>query len=222
MSLRQQRQEAKQASTQAAQLQNFAFTIGGYGMRDGIAGRDVYEVICAYPKSTKPFKSVIAESKLGEHISESKQPLFKESTTYTTRELGPAEVGVHQYLVVGYALRSQPQGIDLTKKIKSLQKQKPVGVTEPKEEDIFKWDDAQPPVFVVTEIVKTQPEGIQLYALLNPKNGLCTPHSIAQDQVFYRHEFRDGTTDKKSRGPAWNGNVAQHSVRPGIDGAPLS
>jgi hypothetical protein len=75
---------------------------------------------------------------------------------------------------------------------------------------------------VVTEVLGQQPDGLQLYALLQPRNGLCTPYSISRDFVFYRAEFRDNTTDIKNRHTNWNLRVVHHSVRPGLDSAPLS
>ena len=194
-------------------------------MEDGMIDRQLYEVICAYEKSTKQYKKAICLQKSINSAANDEngniQQVFKNDVAYSQRELGEDEPGVQKYLIVGYALRYKPEE-DLTKKKIGQLKQRPVGISPPKDEDFFKWDPESPPVLVVTEILKTPPEGIQLYALLYPNKGLCTPCSIPQSLVFYRHEFRDGTTDKRTRGPSWNQNVAQHSIRPGLNEKPAT
>jgi len=97
-----------------------------------------------------------------------------------------------------------------------LRKQKPVGTTSPDPAQIIAWDDQQPPIIVVTQILPKQPEGTQLWALLYPKDGLCKPVGIAQDIVFYAYEYRDATTDSSKRAPSWNRKVAIHAIRPSL------
>jgi hypothetical protein len=144
-------------------------------------------------------------------------PLFRTDAVYSARELREPEVGVSQYLVVGYAPREIKDY--MKKKRQGLEKQRPVGSAAPPAQDIIPWDPARPPMIVVTEILPQQPEGIQLWALIYPKNGLCTPIGISQDLVFYLHEFRDNTTDGHKRASNWNRNVALQSIKPGL-GAP--
>ena len=111
---------------------------------------------------------------------------------------------------------------DLQKVAPWQKKQKAVGTKAPSAEHIIKWDPKEPPVLVVTEVLNQQPDGIQLWALIKPKNGVCVPHQISQRVVFYRSQFRDNTTDIRNRGANWNTKVAFHSVKPGLIAAPLT
>jgi hypothetical protein len=47
-------------------------------------------------------------------------------------------------------------------------KQQPISTMTP--EEIIEWDDDEPPVFVVTEILKAQPKSTQLWAMLWQKD----------------------------------------------------
>lgn len=53
-----------------------------------------------------------------------------------------------------------------------------------------------------------------LFALLRPKSELCTLYHIGQKMTFYLPMYRDGTTNLKGRGPAWNRLVLKQTLRP--------
>ena len=74
---------------------------------------------------------------------------------------------------------------------------------------------------MATQVLPEQPEGIQLWALLFPKNGLRKAVGIAQYLVFYLPEFRDGTTDGHKKASSWNRKVALQSIKPELN-APLT
>ncbi|KAF8854059.1 hypothetical protein BDZ45DRAFT_657175 [Acephala macrosclerotiorum] len=67
---------------------------------------------------------------------------------------------------------------------------------------------------VVTQVQETEQPKVDLFVLLRPKRGLCTPHHIGQQNCFYLPKFRDGSTVLKERGPAWNALVAKQALRP--------
>lgn len=61
-------------------------------------------------------------------------PFSKNDAVYTQRELGELEVGVQQYLVVGYALRTLPE-VDITKKAPSQKISNPWAQDNPRMEN---------------------------------------------------------------------------------------
>lgn len=92
-------------------------------------------------------------------------------------------------------------------------KQKGVGGVLSEGIKVSEWEEEAPPILVVTSITKVEPLAVQLSALARPGYGLCTPCQIGQISVFYRHEFRDATTNIRDRGPAWNSLVKEYSAR---------
>jgi hypothetical protein len=125
------------------------------------------------------------------------------------------------YMVVGYTPRQPTADLKMMRAGQGKQGTL-VGVKEPVDGNIVKWGSREPTVLVVTEVRETKPDRIQLWAIIKPRNGLCVPHAIGQDLVFYRHEFRDSVSGHKKRCGRWNANVALHSVKPGVDAAPLT
>jgi hypothetical protein len=67
---------------------------------------------------------------------------------------------------------------------------------------------------VVTQIQETEQQKTDLFVLLRPKLGLCTPFHVGQKESFYLPVFRDETTDLKQRVPAWNQLVVKQALRP--------
>jgi len=199
------------------QIEHLAFTIRGHAMEDGMKDRkESIEYICAYSPKGQYEKAVKEAVKEGTPLEE----VFRTDLGYSNREKGDAEPGIKKYMVVGYAQRFPSD--DIQKVAPWQKKQKAVGNKAPSAEHIIKWDPKEPPVLVVTEVLNQRPDGIQLWALIKPKNGVCVPHQISQRVVFYRSQFRDNTTDIRNRGTNWNTKVAFHSVKPGLMGAPLT
>jgi hypothetical protein len=114
-------------------------------------------------------------------LSKAKEEVRRESLAFTTRELGGVEAGLQQYLVVGYALR-EPEPGTLTAS-KEGKKQRPVGIA--RLDSVIAWDESNV-LYVASKIVEGPKQGVQLWALLKPKHGVCTPYQIGQDVIFYR------------------------------------
>ena len=186
-------------------------------MKDGMKNRKGVEFICAY-KQGGPYNKALQKRN---EVEDGNEPFFRIDAAYTDRELAEPEIGVKLYLVVGYTPRVATADLK-TMRAGQGKQATPVGVKEPADGKVIEWSHAEPPVLVVTEVLKEKPDGIQLWALIKPKNGLRTPHSIGQDLVFYRHEFRDSVSDLKKRCTSWNAKVAFHSVKPGMNAAPLT
>jgi hypothetical protein len=199
---------ATDTSRSKPQLKGYAFTVSGHALVDGMVGRSENEVILAYPPQNLTLVKALDKMKeAGLKDSE----IYQNTNSYTEREILREETGTRRYGVVGYALRDRLQDEKIKLKDKNAPKQMPVG--DHLADNIYAWDGDNPPILVVAEIVEEEPNGTTLHALLRPDRGLCTPYVIKQDLVFYRHEFRDGTTDKKVRGPNWNRLVLVQTVR---------
>jgi len=80
------------------QLRDLAFNVYGHAMRDGMRRR-MNEFIIAYEKSATPYKEAIKS------IAKKGEAVFCVDNEYTERELGPVDVGLSQYVVVGYVPR---------------------------------------------------------------------------------------------------------------------
>jgi len=189
------------------QIADLAFNIRGHALEDGLRERRENEVINAYSPVAVIFTTAVKS------LSKADEEVWRESLAFTPRELGGIEEGLRPYLVVGYALREPPPGT-LTAS-KESKKQRPVGITRP--DSVISWAESNV-IYVVSEILEAPKEGVQLWALLKPNLGVCTPYQIGQDAVFYRWEFRDASTSIRARGVNWNRLVTNQAVRPGFGG----
>jgi hypothetical protein len=193
-------------------LETIAYTVKGWAIEDGANPRTRGEAVLAH--STKLTTSVTSiVNKLREQgLPDS--DIFRNAAT--AREKGELEVGLARFLVVGYALRVADKKFNM-----AIGKKVRIGSEKTHPKYTIKWNEKEIPLLVVTDIVEEKPDSMLLWALLAPKNGLCTAHQIAQDQVFYRSEFCNSNTSVIRRSTAWNKLVAAQSVRPGIN-KPLS
>jgi hypothetical protein len=203
---RDQQREALDASRSKPQLKGYAFTVSGHALVDGMVGRSENEVILAQNLTLVKALDKMKEAALKD------SEIYQNTNSYTEREILREETGTRRYGVVGYALRDRLQDEKIKLKDKNAPKQMPVG--DHLADNIYAWDSDNPPILVVAVVVEEEPNGTTLHALLRPDRGLCTPYVIKQDLVFYRHEFRDGTTGKKVRGLNWNRLVLAQTVRP--------
>jgi hypothetical protein len=204
---RRARAAAKNEPTAAKQIEGHAFNVFGWAMEipsELSAAVNGVIIINAYEPSTTPWeKAVVAMEKRGEAP-------WRESLNLTPRELDSVEeAGVGRYLLVGFTCPRLKD--EHFKKHSSQTKQKPVG-TYLAADGIIRCDGL--PVMIVTQTQDTEQSKIDLFALLRPRLGLCTPFHIGQKGCFYLPMFRDETTDLKLRGPAWNKLVAKQSLRP--------
>jgi hypothetical protein len=206
---RRTRANAKGGEEPARQLEDCAFNIFGWGIKiptdkDGVVMTT--RIINAYEASTTPYaKAIDAMEKKGE------SPL-RESLSFTHRELDAnEEPGIDQYMLVGFTLRGLED--DHFKMHASQKKQVPVG-THLAVDSIIEYKDL--PLLVVIKMQESEQTKVELKVLLRSKLGLCRPYHVGQKECFYLPIFRDQTTDKKQRGPAWNQLVAKQAWRPSI------
>jgi hypothetical protein len=76
------------------------------------------------------------------------------------------------------------------------------------------WKKDEPPILVVVDISSKEREKTQLWALLCPKDGLCTPYQINRNVVFFRWEFRTPATAYSSRAKSWMEVVRVRAYQP--------
>jgi hypothetical protein len=202
---RRQRHGGAGVSEPPTQIADLAFNIRGRALEDGLRERRENEVINAYSPVAVIFTTAVKS------LSKAEEEVWRESLAFTPRELGGIEAGLRSYLVVGYALREPPPST-LTAS-KESKEQRPVGVVCP--DSVIAWAESNV-IYVVSEILQAPNQGVQLWALLKPNHGVCTPYQIGQDAVFYRWEFRDASTSIKARGVNWNRLVTNQAVRPGF------
>ena len=133
-------------ATAVEQIQDFAFTIRGHALKDGMRDRDLYDEINGRHPTSIAYRDVIESD-------DGSQPLFREQRTdgiYFGEELLiDSENNLQRYMVVGYALRTISD--ELKKQYPSTRKQEPVGTIQSKE--WYNWVSAKMPVLVVTPIL---------------------------------------------------------------------
>ncbi|KAG4434161.1 hypothetical protein IFR05_010353 [Cadophora sp. M221] len=81
---------------------------------------------------------------------------------------------------------------------------KSIGNSKPT--NVIPWDSTAPPILVVTEIPAREDGVLNFWALLWPKNGLCTPFTIKAEYVFFRWEYRTFANTKERR-VAWTKSI---------------
>jgi hypothetical protein len=118
-------------------------------------------------------------------------------------------------ILVGFTLRRLKP--EYFKKHPSQKKQRPVG-THLNPDGVI--DSPDSPIMVVAQIQKTEPAGLSLSALLEPKDGLCRPYHIGQHACLYLPIFRDDTTCLMERKVAWNRLVKKACIRPPVQASP--
>lgn len=189
------------------QIEGYAFNVFGWAMQipaDELAVAHGSMIINAYEPSGTPWeKAVAAMTKKGEDP-------WRKPLSLTPRESDVSEeAGVQRYLLVGITCTDLKA--EHFRKHKSQAKQKPVG-THLDPSSIIRSEGL--PLMVVTQIQESEQPKTDLFVLLRPKLGLCTPFHVGQKECFYLPVFRDETTDLKQRGPAWNQLVAKQALRP--------
>lgn len=200
----------------ATRLKDVAFTIKGFAMKDGMHHNGP-EYILAYPVSGMQYQSTV-KTWLDQQM---KPKEIYGAIAPTDEERGePGTEGISQYLIVGYASRVPAvEDKRFTKQNPNVGRGKMIGVTIPKHvhgtDDVLPWSDkvADCAALVVTEMLDKPRDGTQLWVLLKPENGYRTPYMIAQNLVYYRHEYRESSTSDKARGPAWNRLVSAAALR---------
>jgi hypothetical protein len=175
-------------------------------MVDGLRHRKKGEVICARPINSKPSAELISlHQKSGIPVTET----FRSTLIYTPEELEPLSAWTRHYLVVGYAPRNPT--VELLERNTAISNPKKVGQERPR--NVIEWKKDEPPILVVADITSKKREKTQLWALLCPKDGLCTPYQISRNVVFFRWEFRTAATAFASRAQNWMAVVRARAYR---------
>jgi hypothetical protein len=189
------------------QLTDIAVTLKGWAMVDGMRRRKENEIICARPINSKPSADLISlHQKSGIPLTET----FRSASKYTPEELAPLSAFTRHYLVVGYAPRYPT--VELLERNPAISYPKKVGQERPG--NVVEWKKYEPPILVVVDISSKEREKTQLWALLCPKDGLCTPYQINRNVVFFRWEFRTPATAYSSRAKSWMEVVRVRAYQP--------
>ncbi|KAF5872685.1 uncharacterized protein Bfra_006048 [Botrytis fragariae] len=193
-------------------VKGFAFTVRGLAVEDGFKDRGVKTTICASAEKKNQFQDLKTRAENGE------EGILRMEAEFTRRELGPLEPGLSSYLVVGYVLLEEDHNRTFDQSETS--KKKPVGATQP--ERYRKFDDNPMPILVVTDVIDAVDDNYQMryYALMSPKNGICTPNKVKIDNIYFVHEFRDLETALKTRKTTWGRLALAAAVRPDILATP--
>jgi hypothetical protein len=176
-------------------------------MVDGMRRRKENEIICVRMINSKLSADLISlHQKSGIPLTET----FRSASKYTPEELAPLSAFTRHYLVVGYAPRYPT--VELLERNPEISYPKKVGQERPG--NVVEWKKDEPPILVVADISSKKREKTQLWALLCPKVGLCTPYQISRNVVFFRWEFRTPATAYSSRSKSWMEVVRVKAYQP--------
>jgi hypothetical protein len=194
----------------ATQIEGYAFNVYGWALEipadePAFAGT---VIINAYEPCGTPWETGVASM-----IKKGEDP-WRKSLALTARELDDSEGagGIQRYLLVG--ITSADLEVEHLKMHNSQTKQKPVGTHLAADSIIEISNKERLPIMVVTQIQETEQPKTDLFVLLRPRLGLCTPFHVGQKECFYLPVFRENTTSLSKRGPAWNQLVAKQALRP--------
>jgi hypothetical protein len=193
------RKAAKQSEIQMIKL---AATRRGHIMDDPLTSTPrITKIRARGPNSKNAYTEIKRALDCGEEV-------LRTSLKFTERELStlPDSAAV-DYIIVGYTLATEDENWKITPK-GSLAKA--VGTKRPAHTIAFKNGEA--PLLVVVRVTETPAEMIKYAALIHSDDGLCTPWSISQRQVFFRAEFRDNATSSGSREKNWVAKVREQST----------
>ncbi len=138
---------------------------------------------------------------------------LRASLELTREELNEPGEGCSLYLVVGVALlpsKLKNLEVDLSKTVST--KKHAVGMERPESGKIVTIDSEREATLVVTSFGKEQVK-VTLGALLNEEEGLSIPYTIAAQDVFYFHEYRDDAGAWAARQANWTRKINMHCVR---------
>ena len=149
-------------------------------------------VIVSLRTNITPYDKVIADAATAD------KDIFRSEMHFSPEEL---DVQVDQELekpkirclLVVHATRNPNAIPKISEKNKESQSTKVFGVTKPN--NITGWDEAEPPLMVVTPITTQVPEQTKLYALLKPEETeasavLWKPYTVSRGYVDYRSRYR--------------------------------
>ncbi|KAH7342666.1 hypothetical protein BKA65DRAFT_586666 [Rhexocercosporidium sp. MPI-PUGE-AT-0058] len=190
----------KQPVLPGPQIKNLAVSLNGWAMTDGMNGRETNQIITARSTFLTLYSTIITNNN-------GKDTIFRSSLDFSESELANPINGNRRYLIVGYAPRAITQG-EYLKKNKAYGKPKTKSIGNAKPTNVIPWDSTAPPILVVTEIPAREDGAVSFWALLWPKNGLCTPFAIKIENIIFRWEFRT-FTNTKARKAAWTKSITE-------------
>ncbi|KAL5328918.1 hypothetical protein ACEPPN_002427 [Leptodophora sp. 'Broadleaf-Isolate-01'] len=192
--------KSAQPATPDPQIKNLAVNLNGWAMVDGMNERNTNQIITARSTFSTSYSTIISNNN-------GKDIVFRSSLDFSGTELAHPTNGNRRYLIVGYAPRAITKG-EYLKKNKAYGKGMTKSIGSAKPVNVIPWDSTAPPILVVTEMPAREDGVIQFWALLWPKNGLCTPFAIKVENVFFRWEYRTFTNTKERRA-AWTKSVQE-------------
>ncbi|KAH7419373.1 hypothetical protein BKA64DRAFT_650641 [Cadophora sp. MPI-SDFR-AT-0126] len=188
--------------TETTQISDLAFNVDGWALEDKMVGEERGSIINARCPSSSYLRLI-------QTINNSKTTsasLFRSTQSFTAAEIAPSSDHTVQYLIVGYALRSIDSKHDHHNLAYKSGELEPVGSRPPC--NVIPWKEEAIPVLIVTPMACVERNYLKFFALMEPKNGLCTPYIIRQDKVFFRAEFRSTETTTNRRRRAWSMRIS--------------
>ncbi|KAK5047898.1 hypothetical protein LTR84_006086 [Exophiala bonariae] len=186
-------QSSTETSTGEMQIRDLAFNLAGWALKDVCKGEHMYQQINAKSiPSKKPLQWTTAiDISTTVNNGDTADSAFRQSFDLTDEEADstqPLPENTSRYLIVGYA----KHGIGVFRYSKSpswfsMHSPSKVGTERPDRKDILSGKNKV--AFVVVEMMHREVDPA-FYVLLFPRNGLCTPYTIARSEIFFRHEFR--------------------------------
>ncbi|KAK0125517.1 hypothetical protein ONS95_000475 [Cadophora gregata] len=198
----------------APQIRDLAYNLHGWAMEDGIAGDKEVRVITARSPSSITYDTVFG---VFNDFNESSSVVFKPDTSFSTAELKPPCDTTQAYLIVGYAKRFM-EWKHLSSNPAYLPNEERAATGTVRPNNIIPWDHRSPPVLVVAPMTYGLGVRSTLYALINPRDGLCTPHVIAMGNVFIRSEFRSVKNTIDSSSSTWKSAIRDTIIQLNTDG----
>jgi hypothetical protein len=193
------------------QLTDIAVNLKGWAMVDGMRRRKGNEIICARPINSKPSADLISlHQKSGIPLAET----FRSSSKYTPEEPAPLSAFTRHYLVVGYAPRYPT--VELLERNPVISYPKKVGQERPG--NVTGWKKDEPPILVVADISSKKREKTQLWALLCPKDGLCTPYQINRKCGILSVGVQNPSNGLQFEGEVVDGGCQSESISTGGGG----
>lgn len=183
---------------QPQQLKELAFSLYGWAIEDKLLDRPVRDLVTAREASGTRYTTIISKA---ERKATPASSTFSDPSSRSAAEDVPPDYsrhGTRLYLVVGYAPR-EPVDRFADNHVYGGKENRAVGTR--RLYNTKAWDDDSPPVLVIAPLWCES--SCMLYALLNPVEGLCTPHFIQRERVFFRWEYRSTTamTERKLHWP---------------------
>ena len=172
--------------TTDGQLRALAFTQTGLALEIPKIYRNELQIVLArFPVYTN------FEHKL--HKTHDRSSFFRESMSFTAAELGSVTTDIAPYTVVGYV----PRAIQLPDRHVEYGV---LGKVVPAH--VIAWRESQ--LVPVVALLPKVGSLIRIFALIEPRDGLCTPYAVYTSAVFFRPEYRSSKGSSSGRYRDWN------------------